>query len=594
MKMLASVGLMLRVVSTALCQSTNFAITSTLRNPDGSVRLNWRSETNRFYTIQYTDQFSTNTAWLPAIENYPNEGTNSLWTDVGDLLAIPPRDRPKDVTKRFYRVLKGDLLTNGVPSVSVSIYSNDTVNGIITFEVSATASTNRSIDRTSVYIDGVWYGDAFDSPYRITVDTRRLLNGGHTVFGTADDSGSDVEPAETAADGIEPTAKVASTGLSLTTGNFFSGFSVKYLHFRPAQGQIQEIATTLSAVTNWVVNIKSASTSSTVKSFSGTSSNVRALWDGTDSGGAPVADGLYNAEVNFLPPVSITLPPTMPFVNGTFGTAGVMWQGHHPGGSAYSAPRRYPSGPLIQFSSTTQPPWHQLKSTYDIGKRFSQLMQQFGYQVPLYKKDDEVSGADLRKASSGGSNTFNSVNIGFFVGHAAAALSGSFEVSIGYPVCYIPIWNSQSSTVDWVRTTQSEFGSTNLHWIAFLVCNYLRDDPRGDPIYPDLKNHLTLPMNTGLHVLCAYKTEAYLTANFSDIWVPAIMGFSGSGNSTVIQAWEYARGKTQPGFPKDLVPNKARSIYWPECFNDHVLGYGSQTDPDPGNTQDAIIEFDTP
>jgi hypothetical protein len=576
------------------CSMTNFFIFGISKNVESWMKLTWTSQSNTLYTVQYAEELSTNTVWRPAIENYPSQGCSTIWSDTGDLLAIPPRDRPRDVTKRFYRVMKSETLTNGVPTVSVSIYSNDTANAIITFEVSATASTNRFIDRTSIYIDGIWYGNAYDSPYRITVDTKRLLNGDHTVIGTADDSGSDVEPGETASDGVEPTAKTASAPLALTTSNFISVLSVKYPLFRPSQGQTQEVSATLGGVTNWVVNIKSAASGTTVRSFSGTSSGVLALWDGKDSGGFDVASGAYNAEVNTVPPVSMPFPPTMPFVTGNFGTAGVMWQGHHPSGSAYSAPRRYPSGPNIQFSSTTQPAWGRLKSTYDIGNQFRQMMQQFGYTVPLYKKDDEVTGADLRKASAGGSNSFNSVNIGLYVGHAAAAKPAYYEVAIGFPVAYIPIWNSKSSTVDWVRTTESEFGSTNLHWMALLVCSYLRDDPRGDVIYPDLKNNLVLPMNTGLHILCSYKTEAWLTANFSGHWIPALMGFAGAGNSTVIQAWEYARSKTQPGFPRDLVPNKARSIYWPECFSDHVFGYGSQTEPDSGNTQDAIMEYDTP
>lgn len=112
------------------------------------------------------------------------------------MLAIPPRDRPKDVTKRFYRVLQGELLTNGVPSVSVSIVSNDTVNGIITFGISAVATNGKSIDSTSLYIDGVKFGNANSSPYQVKVDTRRLSNGPHIVHASADDSGGDVATGE--------------------------------------------------------------------------------------------------------------------------------------------------------------------------------------------------------------------------------------------------------------------------------------------------------------------------------------------------------------------------------------------------------------
>ena len=90
----------------------------------------------------------------------------------------------------------------------------------------------------------------------------------------------------------------------------------------------------------------------------------------------------------------------------------------------------------------------------------------------------------------------------------------------------------------------------------------------------------------------AYATEVTVLPDMAKHWVAALVGGSGvSSDSTVLGAWKYVCRNTQP---KESAgdANVSRSIYWPECANDHIYGYGSQTDPDPFYLQVELLEDD--
>jgi hypothetical protein len=76
-------------------------------------------------------------------------------------------------------------------------------------------------------------------------------------------------------------------------------------------------------------------------------------------------------------------------------------------------------------------------------------------------------------------------------------------------------------------------------------------------------------------------------------WVVALINGTGvATDSTVLGAWKFVCLNTQP---KDTTTgaNVSRSICWPECAGDHICGYGTQTDPNPGNVQSAdLLEDD--
>jgi hypothetical protein len=104
MKMCASIGLMLTVVSSALCQNTNFAVTAVTRTAENSVMLRWNSESNAIYRIDYASSLSSNTTWQPLHDSYPSHGTSTFWADTGDYLQSPTIEHPQNVPSRFYRV----------------------------------------------------------------------------------------------------------------------------------------------------------------------------------------------------------------------------------------------------------------------------------------------------------------------------------------------------------------------------------------------------------------------------------------------------------------------------------------------------------
>jgi hypothetical protein len=124
MKMLASVGLILSVATSALCQNTNFVITSTSRNADGSVQLVWRSETNTLYDIYSSEDLRTQSWKLAAIQ-IPSQGTLTQWSDYGG----PGRAHPSNIKARFYRVgLTLDSDGDGLPDAYELLVSNTATN----------------------------------------------------------------------------------------------------------------------------------------------------------------------------------------------------------------------------------------------------------------------------------------------------------------------------------------------------------------------------------------------------------------------------------------------------------------------------------
>lgn len=220
-----------------------------------------------------------------------------------------------------------------------------------------------------------------------------------------------------------------------------------------------------------------------------------------------------------------------------------------------------------------------------------------GYREHFSLEDDLITAAHLRKASAGGTNRFNDVDIGLYIGHASAGKQAETATGLFVPQAYIPIYNSAANSWDWVRTTDSEFGSERLKWMHLLVCNYFRASPyRSDAIFDGLRNSGALPINTDLHVLSSMASEVWLSVRFGELWVKALMGEFGPGNSSVVDAWGYAVRRSQRW--RDYVGsgfewNVARSIYWPECRNDRIYGFGQQTTPDPNNVQAGLEFHDT-
>jgi hypothetical protein len=201
-----------------------------------------------------------------------------------------------------------------------------------------------------------------------------------------------------------------------------------------------------------------------------------------------------------------------------------------------------------------------------------------GYQVLVKNSDNFCSPADLRSQSAGGSNTLNQVNIGLFTGHSSAGRD--IELSIGYLQSYVPIYKKTNNTMTWVKSSEMDFGSTNLSWMAFYSCNMFRDSLyRDDGIYEDMKANFGIPMNGWLHVLQGFATENSIHPDMVVFWTRALARKTPNASEhTVLGAWKFVCLQTQP---KETVgdANVSRSIYWPECAGDYIYGWGPQTTP---------------
>jgi hypothetical protein len=116
--------LMLAAANTGLYAQSNFVVSATSRNPDGSIRLTWKSETNTLYDIYYTEELRTQSWRLAAIQ-IPTQGTLTQWSDYGG----PGRAHPSSLKARFYRVgLTLDSDGDGLPDAYELLVSTTATN----------------------------------------------------------------------------------------------------------------------------------------------------------------------------------------------------------------------------------------------------------------------------------------------------------------------------------------------------------------------------------------------------------------------------------------------------------------------------------
>ena len=71
--------------------------------------MHWQSQPNAIYQVQYVSDLSglvdNGVGWQTLVNNYPSQGTNTLWLDTGDCLQTPPVNHPKFDEARFYQVV---------------------------------------------------------------------------------------------------------------------------------------------------------------------------------------------------------------------------------------------------------------------------------------------------------------------------------------------------------------------------------------------------------------------------------------------------------------------------------------------------------
>jgi hypothetical protein len=315
---------------------------------------------------------------------------------------------------------------------------------------------------------------------------------------------------------------------------------------------------------------------------SGPASSGTATQDSAETG------TIVMAELGGPPAMTLTGPYIF------FAKLAVAGQGHHPLAGNYPTPPRTAFGNVRMASRSQFGPWAGLKRVKGLVEEAASTFPQFGYPVVFKKLDDQVKGADLKSSPT---NMFNQANIGLYIGHSVAAID--IERNYLYPMSYVPIFNSAANTMEFVRSHDMRFGSTELKWMCFFSCNMFRDGLyRANGIYDGMKANLNVPMNGRLHILQGYASEMSVHPDFIFWWTSALrqQPFVSSGNYTVIAAWNFACRRTQPQGTMSDPANVARSITWPECQGDFILGYGPNTVPnrapnDPSEQAD-LLEID--
>jgi hypothetical protein len=588
MKTLATVGLVLSVISSALCQNTNFAVTAVTRTVENSVTLRWNSETNAIYRIEFAPELSTSTVWKTLYDNYPSHGTNTFWTDQGDWATAPEVLHPSKEQRRFYRAVKTG--TNvAPPQVTIISPTNGVVvSGDVTVSMIATGAS--PIASITLFVDG----EAFDSingdETNLVINTCEWANGPHTLFAVAED-----------ATGVETTPSRNSVGaqfaaspyVSVLFSNYISRFWFSEAFFEPELGETQHISAVFPTNSNWTLTILDSS-SNAVRTVTGTGTTMQFAWDGKGDGGASLPNGLYDFEVTATATnsgfsilatsgTSGTTRRVPRRVKGKVGTFGIAYQGHHPDGpiAGFTAPPNQPSGfitlagpsPGVQYAI----PYGPIGRAKEIAEKFAKAMSGGGWktQPPFPLGNNDLLASHFRKPSKGGSSKFNDVNIGLYVGHGLRGLTGDRTIAATLPLqTYIPIYKTGASNYDWVRLSECDFGSANLRWMALFGCNLLHDDN-----YQDMYNKLVLPINNDLHLLLSARTSVFMYPEFGRKWAQAMLGKERGGIQTVKDAWFFAGEETQKlSNPTTIVVFRVAG--WHACLNDKLLDYST---PDSGN-----------
>ena len=272
-------------------QSTNKPVLQISKN-DATAQavLTWNSKTNEVYSILYSTNLTT--GWLTAQTDFANQGTNTLWSDIGTESGLGGRSSSADYDApiRFYRLSVQGYTSNAFPAtITFSNVANGTVLSEFT-DILAGATSPSNLISGKLSVDG--NDVAFDSggSYDFPLETRLYPNGAHRFSITVEDNGDSGttggDDPGVPADGSDSSASYATKNISVTFSNFLSDVWLKYEGYRPELGQTQAIHGTWASPRDWQVNITPADDTNTVyRAFAGSGTSIVVLWDGLDSNG---------------------------------------------------------------------------------------------------------------------------------------------------------------------------------------------------------------------------------------------------------------------------------------------------------------------
>ena len=272
-------------------QSTNPPILGISKNgATARAVLSWNSKTNEIYSILYSTNLTS--GWLSAATDFANQGTNTIWSDIGTESGLGSRSSSADYDApiRFYRLSVQGYTSNSFPAtITFSNVASGTVLSEFT-NIFAGAMSSSNLISGKMSVDG--NDVAFDSggSYEFPLETRFYPNGTHILSITVEDNGDSGttggDDPSGPAEGSDSRASYAAKNISVTFSNSLSDVWLKYEGYRPELGQSQEIHGTWSSPRNWQVNITPEGDTNTVyRAFGGSGTSIVVLWDGLDSNG---------------------------------------------------------------------------------------------------------------------------------------------------------------------------------------------------------------------------------------------------------------------------------------------------------------------
>ena len=293
MKLFKQGAIIAAIITLAGSANAQLQFTGARATEEGAIILNWQSESNTVYRIEYADQLQDisqgGPVWQTLYDQYPSHGTNTFWLDTGDYNTEPPVPHPKYTGQRFHRIV--DEGTNTGPSPHVTITSPSagaTLSGQMTVSVVATSSF--PVLSTRLFVDGqeMWHSD---DGTNYVINTCELPNGHHVLFAT-----STAESSFGNSDSPVNIGRAVSPYVSVTFTNLITKVAFSEAFFEPSLGQTQEVTATFAANVNWTLQILDEN-SNAVRTVTGSGGAMLFNWDGTGDAGQAIPDGLYNYRI---------------------------------------------------------------------------------------------------------------------------------------------------------------------------------------------------------------------------------------------------------------------------------------------------------
>lgn len=271
-----------------------------------------------------------------------------------------------------------------------------------------------------------------------------------------------------------------------------------------------------------------------------------------------------------------------PWVN----TFGVAFQGDHPSWKSLGedvnwvgpwdgiSKRVIVHGDLGMPDGSVIPrPYGPINSLKASAKAFSKELIKAGQVEKFTLANQDLAAHDyIRSRAQGGSNIFNSVNLGLLMGHGVNGLT--YDWTSGYPGVldtYFPVWTRGTQFYDWVGLATCDFGSANLRWMAIMSCNNLTQ-PNVDDLW-EKEFSSAMIINENLHMLLGTGSTVWMVSNFGQSFARHC-----ADGMEIREAW-FAAGKESqrlaPIPPGQTV--KFTCVYWPSCRHDTLFSFD---DPD--------------